>query len=120
MNSKLFVEAIKVVVAEHATESVLAQLASPPGRRPSDEAKKNSEIFCAMNDEQKNLVGRIASIAAEQAAYNFLCLLDGISFIEDDENKGSLRLYYLNGNESILLNSEDDIELTSLYKDITL
>lgn len=118
MNPKLFVQAIKLVVAQHAAKAVLGQLESPSGRQPPEEVEKRSERFHAFNDEEKKFIEQVVSISAEQAAYNFLCVLDGISFIEDDIKKGLLQLYYVKDGKSALLNSEEDIELTSLYKSI--
>ena len=46
--------------------------------------------------------------AAEAAIFGFFCVLDGARFIEDGPEKGDFELYYVKGDDRVLLNPPGD------------
>jgi hypothetical protein len=116
MTPQTFVSSIKVAVAENAAKGVISQLAAPAGRNPSEAVLELSEKFRALTDEQRDFVVQIAEMAADQAAYNFLGILDGIIAVESVEAKGELKLVFETDTGSDWLNDPDQVELTYAYK----
>jgi hypothetical protein len=116
MNEKLFISALKKVVLDGAVDSVMELLDKPPGRRPLKEIQQLSSWLHSLGAEKTEIVRSLVGLAARQATYNFLSLLDGIAAFEPAGPKGKLELYYVKGDERILLNEEDGEELTSIFK----
>ena len=103
MNQEEFVEAIRVAVLENGIRSVQSNLARLPGRQPSEKMIATSNWYNALGDGDKKIVIQIIMQSARTAVFGFLCVLDGIRAIED-EDKGELKLYYEKGDFKILLN----------------
>jgi hypothetical protein len=53
--------------------------------------------------------------AVELAVFSFLCVLDGVSAIEDEPEKGVLTLRYIKRDEDLLLNDPADEFLHDTY-----
>lgn len=53
--------------------------------------------------------------ASELAVFSFLCVLDGVSAIEDGANKGSLQLIYKKNGREAWLNDEASAHLHDIY-----
>jgi hypothetical protein len=53
-------------------------------------------------------VTELWSLAAENAVFGVLRVLDGVRAIESQSDKGTLELYYVTRNERIILNVETD------------
>lgn len=60
------------------------------------------------------MVERIIIRSVEQTTFTFLCILDGVSAIEDGSNKGILKLIYEKDGKEIRLNDEDSDYLHDL------
>lgn len=76
-----------------------------PGRRPPQALIEQSEWYKALDDDQKRIVASIIHDVAHFAVFNFLCVIDGVSAIEDGPDTGHLELHSVK-DTSILLNSE--------------
>ncbi|MEI7376821.1 hypothetical protein [Dickeya chrysanthemi] len=108
MDAEKFVDVIKLVVRDAAIEDTISVLTSPPGRRPSKELVELSNYYNGKNDEEKELINRIIKLASDDAVFGFLCVLDGVRAIEDEEEKGTLSLIYKK-NEEVILNKDEDL-----------
>jgi hypothetical protein len=53
--------------------------------------------------------------AAEMAVFEFFCLLDGVSAIEDGTDKGELELCFIKGDKKTRLNDPRQEELHNLF-----
>lgn len=114
MNNKDFVDSIKESVVSGAIKSVQSNLLSPPGRKPSEKLLEMSQWYNKLNDIDKEMVIRIIKETADTSTFGFLCVLDGVRAIEN-ENKGVLKLYYENDNEQILLNDTSNDYLHDIF-----
>ena len=103
MNQREFIEAIRKVVVYDGISAVEANLVKPPGRKPSEKLLEISNWYYALDDDGKSVLTKIVKESVETAVFGFLCLLDGVRQIEN-EDKGELKLYYEKGDVKILLN----------------
>lgn len=116
MNTQEFVIAIKIAVYEAAAKGVIETLRKPAGRRPDPEAIELSHWFNGLKQQDRDSVARVADLAADQATYKFLSVLDGILAVEPKGPKGSLELIYDNGQTRARLNDHRTEQLTFLFK----
>jgi hypothetical protein len=116
MNSETFVDAIKVAVCEAAAKGMMDILERPPGRHPDPELVRLSEWYHSLAPADRNRLGRVVDLSTKQATYNFLLVLDGLVAVEPAGPKGRLQLSYDEGKTRAQLNNENDIELSSLFK----
>ncbi len=114
MDAEKFVKVIRLVVAEDSTKGVISVLEKPPGRRPLQKLVDMSIWYNQLNENDKTVVGQIIKESVEAAVFHFLCVLDGVAAIEN-ENKGELKLYYENGNIQKLLNDPEMEFLHDLF-----
>lgn len=109
MHPEQFVDVIKKVVSESSTEGVISVLNSPPGRRPRAELMAMSAFWHTASAEQKEMMTQIIRLAVDNAAFGFLCVLDGVRAIEDGEHKGELSLVWRKDDETVVLNQDADL-----------
>lgn len=118
MTPEEFVHAIDVVVRKAAAAGTMEILQKPPGRRPGPDLAELSWWFRGLGPDDRAAVSRVASLASDQATYNFLLVLDGLLAVEPAGEKGSLGLYYEKDDVRVQLNAEDDKQLSFLFRDI--
>jgi hypothetical protein len=116
MNGRDFVRAIKLTVQEGAVKGTLNALRVPQGRLPAPEGIRRKQWFHALGEDDRQMVVELIREAAGQATYNFLLVLDGLLAIESTERKGTLLLYYAEGQQRTLLNDGVKEALTVLFK----
>lgn len=109
MHPEQFVDVIKKVVSDSAVEGVISVLNSPPGRRPQAELMAMSAFYHTASGEQKEMINQIIRLAVDNAAFGFLCVLDGVRAIEDGEQKGELSLVWRKDDETVVLNQDGDL-----------
>ena len=109
MHPEQFVDVIKKVVSESAVEGVLAELHSPPGRRPNADLMAMSAFWHTASGEQKEMIAQIIRLAVDDATFGFLSVLDGVRAIEDSEQKGELSLVWRKDGETVVLNQDGDL-----------
>ena len=114
MDSRQFVDTLRIVVRDSAASQELSVLSKPPGRRPSTDLRERSNWYNSLPDEQKKILSSIILDVADRTVFGFLCVLDGVRAIEDDTNKGHLELRYVKDN-SILLNPTEGEMLHDLW-----
>lgn len=116
MKTTTFVAAIKRVVQQTAAKSTVSLLEKPAGRQPSSENLRLSAWFNGLSSEDQAMVKSVVDLAAGQATYNFLLVLDGLLAIEDGQEKGRLDLFFVKNGARTWLNDPASEELTVLYK----
>src|SRR5258706_6447177 len=109
MNAEEFIAAIKSAVVDDSIESVTSNLVKQPGRNPAKEMIEMSKWFNKLNIEEKKIVEQIIKESVETSVFGFLCVLDGVRPIEEDEIKRKLSLYFeKDGNQELLNAPEED------------
>lgn len=114
MDKQQFVTAVNARVVAGSVEGLKQILLQPPGREPHKDLVEESNWFKSLNEEDKAMVEKIIIRSVEQATFTFLCILDGVSAIEDGPNKGILKLVYEKDGKQVRLNDEDSDYLHDL------
>lgn len=104
MTRSEFLKALKVQTSDAAIFGTKANFERPPGRRPREQDLKLSDWYRNLSESDRVLVDASMREAAELAIFSLLCVLDGVSAIEDGHDKGDLILHYLKDGEKLLLN----------------
>jgi hypothetical protein len=117
MNTREFLQSIRVAVYKAAAKGTVAILTRPPGRRPDPALVSCSKWFNGLKREDRDIVAQLVDMAAKQATYNFLLALDGLIALEPPGSKGRLELFFSKGDVRVRLNDESAELLTSLFKE---
>lgn len=115
MTRSEFVKALKVQTSDAALFGTKANLVRPPGRKPRERDVRMSEWYRNLPDSDRASVDAAMQEAAELAVFSFLCVLDGVSAIENGPEKGTLMLHYVKRGEDLLLNDPADQFLHDTY-----
>lgn len=107
MTSRYLVEILKKVVLDASVDDMLSILENPPGRNPSKKLLAQSSFYEELSELQKSKLKELLEETAEMTLFGLLCVLDGVRAIENRENKGTLELWYRNGDATFLLNDSD-------------
>jgi hypothetical protein len=118
MDTRSFTTALAVQTNVAAVESVLSILRNPPGDAPEERYKGLSEWYNLLADKDREMLREIVKETAEQAVFNFLTVLDGVSAVENSPLKGDLLLYFVKDGNSALLNDPNGEELHNLFTEI--
>ena len=116
MDAREFIAKIKRAVRDSAIEETIRVLQLPPGRHPPLELLKQANWYRSLSPEDQQMLSQIIANAANRAIFGFLCVLDGVRFIEDDEHKGDFQLNFVK-NGSKLLNGPEAPMLYELFND---
>ena len=114
MNAEKFIEVIRLVVVDNTTKGVKSVLQKPPGRSPLRKLIDMSNWYNQLEENYKLVVEQIIKQSVESAIFHFLCVLDGVAAIEN-ENKGELKLFYENKDIQELLNDPNKEFLHDLF-----
>ena len=118
MTQDEFTKAIKTQTSDAATFGVRSCLERPPGRRPSERDRELSRWYKDLVASDQTLVMAVAQEAAELAIFSFLCVLDGVSAIENGPEKGKLKLTYEKDGSVVTLNNAEKDFLHDSYNDL--
>jgi hypothetical protein len=110
-----FVRAVKIQTSDAAVEGTLRCLTKPPGRKTSEHLVRLSEWYNQLDGRDQGMLGAAIREAAEMAVFEFFCVLDGVSVIEDTPEKGELEFHYTRGAERLYLNDPHGEELHNLF-----
>jgi hypothetical protein len=110
MSPEEFVDVVRHIVVEATARNEVAVLREPPGRSPWPNLVRRSAWFATLDDEDREMVEKVARSAAFGAVFDLFCVLDGV--LAFDAARGSLRLTYVDadGHET-LLNDREVLEL---------
>jgi hypothetical protein len=110
-----FIKALKSQTSDAAVFGTKANLEKPPGKKPREQDVKLSQWYGNLPDSDRASVDAAMREAAELAVFSFLCVLDGVSAIEDGPEKGELALHYIKRGENLRLNDPADESLHDAY-----
>jgi hypothetical protein len=115
MTQEEFIAGIRRAVYESAIKGTLSIIQKPPGRRPSDHLVNLSNWVAGLSDTNKIHLEAIVELAARQAVFGMLAVLDGVRRVEGEEMDGSFELWFKKGEEEILLNAPNGEYLHDLF-----
>jgi hypothetical protein len=118
MTSLDFVNAIRIEVEDSTVAALTAMLQNSSEQPPAERGRPLFEWYKRLDESDLSFVQEIIRETAEQAVFSFLTMLDGMSIIENDVSKGRLELYYLKGNDRILLNDPAEEELHNVFNQV--
>jgi hypothetical protein len=113
MTSETFISTLRIQVCNGAVEAVLAALATPSGKQPSQRDVELSHWYIAQTSPVQGLVREIIEEAVEQAVFNVLAILDGVAPIGSGNSR--LELFGVEGSGRALLNDPSCEELHRLF-----
>jgi hypothetical protein len=114
MNNEEFINGL-VKKRKILIESIIENLEDPPGRYPSKKDLDLNQFWLTMDRPTQMKIKEIITESIDSSIFHFLCILDHVSFIEDDEEKTKFELYASKNGQKQLLNSEDQEELHNIY-----
>ena len=114
MDSEEFVQRVRKSIRDAACKATIKSLQSPSGRRPPADLVVDSDWYNALNEDGRERVSSIIDRAADQVVFDFLCVLDGVGFIENEGEKGRFELLYIKDGVKVL-NPPDGSPLHELY-----
>jgi hypothetical protein len=115
MTIKEFVEAVKIQTSDSAVRGTLQCLDRPPGRKPRKHLVQLSEWYRQLGSKDQAMLADALKEAAEMAVFEFFCVVDGVSVIEDTSEKGDLELYFVKAGDRTWLNDPKQHELHNLF-----
>jgi hypothetical protein len=115
MKADHFIIRIKKVVYESAVSGTISLIRKPPGRRPPENLAALSQWFTQLPEAEKVLLQSAIALAAHQATFGMLAVLDGVRQIDDAAQKGTLELRYVKNDRSVILNDPDSEPLHDLF-----
>ncbi len=110
-----FIVALKIQTSDAAVSGTIANLEKPPGRKPRERDLILSKWYVQLSESDREMVRLAMRKAAELAIFSFLCVLDGVSVIENGPDQGDLKLTYNKRGEELLLNNPAREFLHDLY-----
>jgi len=115
MDAQEFIDALKLVVVNVTVDGINSTLDRPPGRKPAKELTELSDWYHGLEIKDKHMIRQVIKEATEMAVFGFLCVLDGVTAIEDTEDKGKLLLHFKKNGNSILINDPDKEYLHDIF-----
>lgn len=110
-----FINSVRQVVFKSAIDGTLSAISKPPGRNPPENLLTVSKWFGELSRNDKEMLRHAIAIAAHQATFGMLAVLDGARQIEDSPVKGTLELHYIKGDQRTLLNAPSAEALHDLF-----
>jgi hypothetical protein len=114
MDSRQFIDLLRVAVRDGAASEVMTVRQKPPGMRPSEDLVNRSNWYNSLDDDQRRILSSIVLDAANRAVFGFLCVIDGVRAIENEGEKGRLELRHVK-NGSVLLNPPEGTMLHDFW-----
>src|SRR5262245_42919474 len=115
MNPEEFVQAVKIQTSDAAVSGTIALLKRPPGRKPSQRLVRLSDWYSQLDKSNQEFLMEVLKEAADMAVFEFFCILDGVTPIEEGPQKGELELYYVRGGFKTRLNVPEREELHNTF-----
>jgi hypothetical protein len=115
MTPEEFIINIRQVVFDSAVNGTLSVIQKAPGRKPSENLVVLSQWFMQLSDAEKEIFRSAIALAAHQATFGMLAVLDGSRQIDDGPAQGTLELRYLKNGRNVLLNGPDSAPLHDLF-----
>ncbi|MFN7942391.1 MAG: hypothetical protein U0X73_12400 [Thermoanaerobaculia bacterium] len=103
MTPEEFVEALKIHARDASVANTLKRIAAPQVRNPSAERVEMAQWYQSLNDNARRILGEVIRMAAHDAVFGALCILDGVRVVTPVETRGSFLLFHdLSGQQTRL------------------
>src|SRR5690606_25599037 len=89
---------------KQAVDDTFRLVESPPGRKPDKELLALATWYQNQTATDKHFIQMLAKLTSDLALFGIMAVLDGVRVIEDDPDRGKLKLYYETESETQLLN----------------
>jgi hypothetical protein len=113
MTPEIFISTLRTQVCNGAVEAVVAALAAPSGKEPSQRDVQLSDWYNEQPSSVQDRVREVIEEAVEQATFNFLAVLDGVAPVGSGEAR--LELSAADGHNRMMLNNPSGEELHRLF-----
>lgn len=120
MTPNEFINHVRQVVYDSAVRGTLSLVTNPPGRSPGQNLLALSKWFGGLPENEKQTFQRAISMAAHQATFGMLAVLDGVRQIEDSPVKGRLEPHYIKGDQRTILNAPNAEYLHDLFNQLVM
>ena len=110
-----FIGALKIQTSDGAVTGTVKNLERVPGRKPREKDLIASAWYGSLPDADREMVKSAMRKAAQLAVFSFLCVVDGVSVIDDGPQHGSLKLLYTRNGDELLLNDPRGEYLHDVY-----
>jgi hypothetical protein len=114
MKADKFAQIVKQI-RDESINDIITFFTKPPGRRPRNRHLDISNWFNNLTDNDKLMARELVKESIHSSLFSLLCAIDGARRIENEEEMGQLKLYYLKDNKEILINDPDNQDLHDLY-----
>ena len=116
MSPDSFISALVEVVHQASVNGTVATLLKPAGRTPAPRLVELSAWYHRLTAEDQAHLRQVVEQAVHATLFGCLCVLDGVSAIEETEEKSELQLTAVSGNSQERLNSPDAEDLHDKYQ----
>lgn len=111
MKKEEFIGSIKKYVRDSAVKGSFEIIVKPPGKAPNQELVGISTWYNSLSAEDKEMTKKVAQMTLDQGIHNFLCVLDGVTVLDDQYKGGSFALSFRSEGKEITINDKrDDFE----------
>jgi len=104
MTPQNFIDGLVECVYRPVVHDVIMSMMRPPTERTPPERSRKIEFYSQLTPDQRTMMGEVVNEAVRFAIFRFLCILDGVAFIEDGAVAGRFELYDVHDSDRSLLN----------------
>jgi hypothetical protein len=116
MNAEEFVSALNLVVCDAAIKDVVSILRAPAGGVRDSRYTNIQKWFSGLSEQdQQNLVS-VLEETTDACLFGFCAVLDKIRAFDRARPPGKLELYYVRGEERVLINDPKNDQLNYFAK----
>jgi hypothetical protein len=116
MTANEFIDALKIVVHDSSFHGIESSLQRPSGRRPPPNLVAASAWFTSLKEDDRDIIRLIIALSIHSAIFGVLAVIDGVSAIQDQEEKGQLILNFEDNSGVTRLNDSQGEMLHDIYQ----
>ncbi|MEM9422670.1 MAG: hypothetical protein AAF986_09220, partial [Pseudomonadota bacterium] len=110
-----FVKGLRLAVTEGTASQVLSDAADPSGRNVTSRRRDISAWLKSLDHDTKLMLEELLYEAADSAVFGFLCALDGVRKVTNDEGNFELRFVTTTSSTVITRTDDQDEDLHDVY-----
>lgn len=106
MNAQNFLRALEKYVRDPSLVTSIENLSVGRFSVKGSKQEARSSWYNSLTESEKEIFSDCMAYAIDTALFNFLCVLDGVNIIEDDNDRGGFDLVH-KGVEKNIINHEE-------------
>jgi hypothetical protein len=118
MNKDTLVQKIKESLLDRGTKDLMVLYKNPPGRKPSQKLIRISQWLSTLKEEDQEIVRMVINDSIQSTIFGLFCILDGVRFLENEEEKTQFELYALLNSQRSLINKPDAEPLHDIFNSL--